>query len=77
MGFIDRFYETIFAHGPNSQRQTDADVSFWGGMVLGQSKFIDHPGYLEVAGLLGIPEIWEQRGPPDFCEKRDMQWDCN
>ena len=76
LGFLDRFYETIFAYGPNSQGQTMADVNFFGGMVLGQAGFTAHSRYLEVAGLLGIPEIWEQRGPPDFCEKIDSQWVC-
>jgi TolB-like protein/tetratricopeptide (TPR) repeat protein len=76
LGFLDRFYETIFDYGPNSQGQTMADVNFFGGMVLGQTGFTTHPRYLEVAGLLGIPDIWEQRGPPDFCEKIDSQWVC-
>ncbi len=76
LGFLDMFYETIFAHGPNSQGQTMADVNFFEGMVLGQTGFTAHPRYLEVAGLLGIPEIWEQRGPPDFCEKVSGQWAC-
>ena len=76
LGFLDRFYETIFAYGPNSQGQTMADINFFGGMVLGQTGFTAHPRYLEAAGLLGIPDIWEQRGPPDFCEKRDSQWVC-
>jgi hypothetical protein len=76
LGFLDRFYETIFAYGPNSQGQTMADVNFWGGMVLGQTGFTAHPRYLEVAGLLGLPEIWEQRGPPDFCEKTKGKWVC-
>jgi TolB-like protein/DNA-binding winged helix-turn-helix (wHTH) protein len=76
LGFLDRFYEIIFAYGPNSQGQTMADVNFFGGMVLGQAAFTEHPSYLEVARLLGIPEVWEQRGPPDFCDKVDGQWVC-
>jgi hypothetical protein len=76
LGFLDRFYETIFAHGPNSESQTDADVSYWGGMILGKSEFTSHPRFLEVAGLLGITEIWDQRGPPDFCEKQNEEWIC-
>jgi TolB-like protein len=76
LGFLDRFYETIFAHRPSNQGQTMADINFWGGMVLGQRRFTAHPKFLEVAGLLGIPDIWEQRGPPDFCEKASGQWVC-
>ncbi len=76
LGFLDRFYETIFFHGPNSHGQTMADINFFGGMVLGRTEFTAHPRYLEVAGLLGIKDIWEQRGPPDFCEKVRGQWMC-
>jgi TolB-like protein len=76
LGFLDRFYEIIFAYGPSSQGQTMADVNFFGGMVLGQTGFTSHPRFLEVAELLGIPGIWEQRGAPDFCEKIDDQWAC-
>ena len=77
LGFLDRYYETIFAHGPNSQRQTSADVDVWQGTVFRQTGFTAHPRYLEVAELLGIPDIWEQRGPPDFCEKVDSEWVCD
>jgi TolB-like protein len=76
LGFLDRYYETIIAHGPNSQRQNSADVDVWQGTVFRRTGFTAHPRYLEVARLLGIPEIWEQRGPPDFCEKLDGQWVC-
>jgi TolB-like protein/DNA-binding winged helix-turn-helix (wHTH) protein len=76
LGFLDRYYETISAHGPNSERQNSADVDVWQGTVFRRTGFTAHPRYLEVAGLLGIPEIWEQRGPPDFCEKVESQWVC-
>jgi hypothetical protein len=38
--------------------------------------FTAHPKYLEVAEATGIMDVWEQRGPPDFCEKVDGQWVC-
>jgi TolB-like protein len=76
LGFLDRYYEIFIAHGPDSQRQTSADVDVWQGTIFRQTGFTAHPRYLEAAGLLGIPEIWEQRGPPDFCEKVESQWVC-
>ena len=76
LGFLDRYYESIFAHGPNNQGQNSADVDVWQGTVFRRTGFTAHPMYLEVAALLGITEIWEQRGPPDFCKKLDGQWVC-
>jgi hypothetical protein len=76
LGFLDRFYDILFSYGPNNQGQTDADIYVWLGTVFRRTGFTAHPRYLEVAGLLGIPEIWEQRGPPDFCEKVESQWVC-
>jgi hypothetical protein len=32
--------------------------------------------YVELAESLGFIEIWEQRGPPDFCQKLDGEWVC-
>ena len=75
-GFFDKFYEIIFAAEPNDQSWTDADVLVWQGMALRPDEFTSHPRYLEVAELIGITRIWEQRGPPDFCEKVDGEWVC-
>ena len=75
LGFLDRFFELIYDTGP-----TDAT---WGGglyMEIGtifrRQGFTAHPDYLKVAGLLGIVDTWEERGPPDFCDKLEGQWVC-
>ncbi|MCZ6517168.1 MAG: hypothetical protein O6763_06745 [Gammaproteobacteria bacterium] len=38
--------------------------------------FTANPKYLDVAEGSGLMELWEQRGPPDFCEKVDDEWTC-
>ncbi len=76
LGFIDRYYDMIFAAEPNDQSTTDAEVFVWQGIVLRPKLFTSHPRYLEVAEILGIDRTWEQRGPPDFCEKVGGQWVC-
>jgi TolB-like protein/DNA-binding NarL/FixJ family response regulator len=75
-GFLDRYYELIFEAGPNAGIWTDADLHVWKGTVLRQGGFTAHPKYLEVAESLGIIDVWEQRGPPDFCEKTGGEWVC-
>jgi len=76
-GFYDSFYEAIFADGPDDRIWSYADSDVWLGTILGRSDFTSHPRYLEAAEALGMFGIWEQRRPPDFCEKVDGQWVCN
>ena len=48
----------------------------WNGLVRPWLGFTAHPGYLELAEALGLVTLWEQRGPPDFCEKQNGVWTC-
>jgi hypothetical protein len=75
-GFIDRYFELILAHGLTDSSWTDADVLIFSGTLYRESGFTSHPKYLGVATATGLVEIWEQRGPPDFCEKVSGQWVC-
>jgi tetratricopeptide (TPR) repeat protein len=75
-GFLDQYYDEIFSEGPNNKFWADADVFFWLGTIFRSGGFTAHPRYLEAARLLGITDVWEVRGPPDFCEKVDNKWDC-
>jgi TolB-like protein len=75
-GFLDRYFELILDLDLSVSTWTDADVIVWEGTMFRRLGFTAHPKYLEVAELLGIVELWEQRGPPDFCEKLDSQWIC-
>jgi TolB-like protein len=75
-GFLDRYYELIFEAEPNAKTWTDADIHMWRGTVVRHGGFTAHPRYLEAAESLGIIDVWEQRGPPDFCEKLDGAWVC-
>jgi tetratricopeptide (TPR) repeat protein len=77
-GFIDRYFEIILdidLH-PVDTTWTDADVLVYDGTVFRRLGFTAHPKYLDAAGPMGIVGLWEQRGPPDFCEKVGGQWFC-
>jgi len=74
-GFVDRYYELIFEAGP-PKTWTDADLHLWKGTIFRHGGFTAHPKYLEAAESIGIVNVWEQRGPPDFCEEVDGQWVC-
>ena len=75
-GFIDRYFELILAHELTDSSWTDADVLIYSGILYRESGFTAHPQYLGVAKATGIVETWEQRGPPDFCEKVGGKWVC-
>jgi len=74
-GFLDRFYEQIYATGP-TDTTWGGGLYMWIGTIFRQQGFTAHPKYLELAKLLGIIDTWEHRGPPDFCKKTSEQWVC-
>jgi TolB-like protein len=76
LGFIDRHFEVILDLKSPDSRWTDADGLLFDGTVYRHLGFTAHPKYLEVAESIGIVELWEQRGPPDFCEKVGDKWVC-
>jgi tetratricopeptide (TPR) repeat protein len=74
-GYLDRYFENIFEIALESAWR-DAETLIWFGTVFRRMGFTAHPKYLEVAEASGIVELWEQRGPPDFCNKESGQWVC-
>ncbi len=76
LGFLDRYFELILDRDLTSTAYTDADDWIFSGTIYRQTGFTAHPRYLEVAELTGIIEVWDQRGPPDFCEKIAGKWTC-
>jgi TolB-like protein/DNA-binding winged helix-turn-helix (wHTH) protein len=76
LGFLDRYFELILAIEPTDGMRSDADSLVFYGTIWRRLGFTAHPKYLEVAESLGKIDVWEQRGPPDFCEKVDGQWVC-
>jgi len=75
-GYLDRYFDTILALDLTASTWTDADISVFRGTQYRRLGFTAHPKYLEVAESMGIIDIWENRGPPEFCEKVDDQWVC-
>ena len=75
-GFLDRYYEIIFDLGPTDSSWSDVDLSLYNGTVSRRGGFTAHPKYLELAEIIGMIDVWEQRGPPDFCEKVGDEWVC-
>jgi TolB-like protein/DNA-binding winged helix-turn-helix (wHTH) protein len=76
-GYLDRYYEIIFASQPSYVTWSDAMYYVWTGTVLRDYGFTAHPRYLELADAMGFVDVWEKRGPPDYCHKTGAQWACD
>jgi hypothetical protein len=75
-GYLDRYYEIIFANHPSYVTWSDAMYYVWAGTYLRDHGFTSHPRYLALADAMGFLDVWEERGPPDFCHKAGEQWIC-
>ena len=75
-GFLDRYFELLFELGISTDGWDDAEVPVHESTIDRRSGFTAHPRYLEIAKTWGLIELWDQRGPPDMCEKLDGQWVC-
>lgn len=75
-GYLDRYFEIILDLDRTDSAWTDADVPVHDGTVHRRLGFTAHPNYLEIVESIGIIDVWEQRGAPDFCEKVGGKWIC-
>jgi tetratricopeptide (TPR) repeat protein len=76
-GHLDRYYEIIESLDLTSSTWTDADWLVYVATIERiNTGFTAHPKYLQVAASIGLIELWDQRGAPDFCTKEDGAWIC-
>ncbi len=75
-GFLDRYFELLLDLDLSDSTWTNVDGPVYVGTLLRRLGVTAHPKYLEVAEATGMIDVWEQRGPPDFCEKVSGQWVC-
>jgi TolB-like protein len=75
-GFLDRHYELVMATEPTDATWHYAGIHVWRGVIFRRLGFTGHPDFVELARLLSIDNVWEKRGPPDFCEKVGSKWVC-
>jgi hypothetical protein len=75
-GFIDRYYEYFFSLGLTDASWTDADDLLDKSVIHRRLGFTSHPRFPELAESLGLTDVWEQRGPPDFCANTPGEWIC-
>ncbi len=75
-GYLDRYFEIILSEFADDSTRPGVDMHVFYGTLHRDLGFTAHPKYLEVAELMGFVNVWEQRGPPDYCSKLEGQWVC-
>jgi hypothetical protein len=75
-GFLDRYFEVIFERSPEPSLWGESEVLVFNGQLDRNSGFTAHPDYLGIARAASLIDLWEERGPPDFCEKTTGEWVC-
>jgi len=75
-GDLDRYFEIILSKINDDSAWAGVDMHIFYGTAYRYLGFTAHPKYLEVAKLMGYIDVWEQRGPPDFCKKVEGHWVC-
>ena len=75
-GYLDRYFDIILEHLPADFAWTGVDMYVWYGTAFRSDGFTANPKYLEVAEWLGLTDVWDRRGPPDYCRKVEGRWVC-
>ena len=75
-GHVDLYIEAIDSYGPPTTYWSDVEpLETWGAYapVAGYRK-TQH--FLDRAEASSLIELWEHRGPPDYCSKDSGEWVC-
>lgn len=76
-GYLDRYYDSVFATEPTDRTWHYSGVHAWRGVIFRRHGFTGHPGYLNLMQLLGVDKVWNQRGAPDYCSRSGSGWSCD
>lgn len=75
-GFIDDYWNAIEVLSDTDAAWTNADTLEHQGLMHFDSGYRQSPRYLDYVKSNGVTELWEQRGPPDHCNKGTGNWMC-
>jgi len=75
LGRIDRAIDRILARFERGDTGV-GDALLFVATALPDLGLVGHPRYLELARASGFIALWEERGAPDRCHKRDGDWIC-
>ena len=75
-GYMDLHIEAIDSYGPKTTGWSDAGILENWGVFLPVTGYRKTQYFLDRAEGSGLIELWEHRGPPDYCSKDSGEWVC-
>lgn len=75
-GHVDLYIEAIDAYGSSRTYWSDVEVLETYGIYLPVTGYRKTQHFLDRAAASTLMELWEHRGPPDYCSKDSGEWVC-
>jgi TolB-like protein len=75
-GDLDAFYDFVMEMNDIDSSWANSQNVEYSGRYFKLSGFAADPRFIEIYQRWGMLELWEERGPPDDCEKIDGNWVC-
>jgi TolB-like protein/tetratricopeptide (TPR) repeat protein len=76
-GYLDDFFDFIEKTAREEETSwNNSDALEYTGRYHKASGYTAHPRFLPHHEQWGVFDVWEERGPPDDCEKVDGNWVC-
>jgi hypothetical protein len=74
---LDDFYDAIYKMDEVDTSWTNSDMLTYMGRAFKSSGYTEDPRFTPLSNRWGMLDLWDERGPPDDCEKVDDNWVCN
>jgi hypothetical protein len=75
-GHMDLFIEAIDSYGPPTTYWSDVEVLETWGSYVPVTGYRKTQHFLDRAEGSSLMDLWEHRGPPDYCSKDSGEWVC-
>jgi len=75
-GALDDYYDVIYEMSDADTAWTNSDNLEMFGRIFKISGYSADSRFMPLRNKWGMVELWDERGPPDDCEKVDGNWVC-
>jgi tetratricopeptide (TPR) repeat protein len=75
-GHLDLYIDAIDAYGPPSSYWSDVESLESYGVYVPAAGYRKTQHFLDRARASSMMDLWEHRGPPDYCSKDSGEWVC-
>ena len=73
---LDDYYDVIYKMDEVGTSWTNSDMLAYMGRAFKSSGYTEDPRFTPLLNRWGMLDLWDERGPPDDCEKVDDKWVC-